>query len=193
VPENYRADTPHGIVVWLSADGAYEAESLVARWKPWCDGNGLILVAPQTVEPSDPKDKRRWNPATDTTYLAKVLDQVRQNYNVDPARVVVQGYQGGGAMAFVLAFNQREWIRGVVAVEAPLAGKPVEHEPIYPLSIYVARASGTVAGNLIAATAKRLGDMKYPVTVKDTGSEPHDLGEAEQAEVLRWIDTLDRI
>jgi hypothetical protein len=35
--------------------------------------------------------------------------------------------------------------------------------------------------------------MKYPVTVKDLGKESRNLNADELAELMRWIDTLDRI
>ncbi len=38
-----------------------------------------------------------------------------------------------------------------------------------------------------------LRSLKFPVTVKDAGDKPLPLSDDELAELIRWIDTLDRI
>ena len=193
VPQTYDPAVSYGVVVWLSADGSYDADALVKRWQPWCDRHDLILLAPQSQLPREARLSRRWEPQKDAAFIGKLLEQLRQTYNVDRTRVVVQGYQGGGALAYRVAFDQREWIRGIVAVDAPLVAKPPDNEPTYRLAFYLTKSSQTTSGKLAEPTAKALRGMMYPVTLKDLGEEARDLNDEEQAEVLRWIDTLDRI
>ncbi len=38
-----------------------------------------------------------------------------------------------------------------------------------------------------------LREKKFPVTEKDLGKKPRDLNDDELSELVRWIDTLDRI
>ncbi len=193
VPRAYDPAVPHGVVIHLSADGTYEADELVARYQPLCDAHDLILIAPQTVTPSDAKARRRWDPNKDVAYVGKLLEQMGETYKLDRTRVVVHGYQGGGALGFVLAARNREWIRGVAAVQILPSQKPPENEPSHRLAFYLALSkAGTTAATRETAI-ERLREMKYPVTVKDLGDESRVLSATELSEVIRWIDTLDRL
>ena len=61
-----------------------------------------------------------------------------RSYSIDPTRVVLHGYQAGGAMAYYVAFLHRDVARGVVPVAAPLPtrlGKPAT-DPVQPLAVY---------------------------------------------------------
>ena len=49
---------------------------------------------------------------------------VRTRYTIDPKRIIAHGQGVGGQMAFYLAINQREVIRGAVPVGAVLASNP---------------------------------------------------------------------
>jgi poly(3-hydroxybutyrate) depolymerase len=192
VHESYDASVPHGVVLHLSADGAYDADKLVALYQPLCDQHDLILVAPQSVAPAGPA-RRRWDPIRDIAYIGKLLEQLGETYNLDRSRVVVHGYQGGGAMGFLLATRQRDWIRGVAAVDSLPPQKPPENEPQYRLAFYL----GYFKQGMTAATRERavevLEGMKYPVTLKAVGEESRSLAAEELAELIRWIDTLDRL
>lgn len=190
VPEAYDPAVPHGIVLWLSPAGSQEGEELdqlVALWKPLCDRYDLILMAPNS------SDKKKWDPGKDIPFIQKELESLRSAYTIDAARIVAHGYQTGGAMSFVLAFAARDLVRAVAAVESPLAGQPADNEPIYRLAIYLTKAKEAKNLKAVEASAKRLRDMKYPVTVKDLGDQPRYLNAEELAELARWIDTLDRI
>src|SRR5690606_37395739 len=111
------------------------------------------------VEPRDAAQRRRWNPSADSEYIGKLLQQVSDMYRVDRSRVVVQGYQGGAAMAYVLAFSQRQMVRGVVAVESRLAARPLDSEPAYPLTFYLADSGEARSAASAEAAAKRLRQM----------------------------------
>jgi hypothetical protein len=39
----------------------------------------------------------------------------------------------------------------------------------------------------------RLQTARYPVTVRELGGEARPAGEEELAEIVRWVDTLDRL
>ena len=53
VPESYRAEIPHGLVVWLGPPSEWKPEELVARWKPLCEQHDLILLAPKSTDPAE--------------------------------------------------------------------------------------------------------------------------------------------
>ena len=186
VPEAYDPKVAYGVVIWLHAPGGFADDELLARWRAHCDSADLILLAPKAAEPE------RWRP-TEVEFIRKTLDQITSTYHVDPSRVVVHGHQSGASMAYLFAFNNRDKVRGVAAVDGPLAGRVAENEPLERLAFYVAAASNSRQARGIAAGVERLRAMKYPVTVVELGEQPRYLNEEEFAALLRWIDCLDRL
>ena len=189
VPERYDTVTPNGLVIWLHGPaglGEKGLKDLLARWKPICDREGLILLLPESAE------KGKWQ-RSELRMLHRLLVYVLSNYAIDPTRVVVAGEEGGGAMAFDLALADRGRVRGVAAIEAGVSGSVPESEPAYRLAVYIARAQPSKAPAAIKETIGRLRDLKYPVTIKELDHASRSLTAGETSELARWIDTLDRL
>jgi len=186
VPEAYHPGVAHGVVVWLHPPDGFDWDKLLARWKPLCDAGDLILLAPKSEDP------KRWKPA-EITLVKKLLDDVTSTYTIDPTRVVIHGHEGGGTLACMVAFSNRELVRAVAIVDAPVAARPPENDPLHRLAIYVTVAKKSRHAAAVKAATKRLREMKVPVTVKDLGEEPRYLNDDELSELVRWIDMLDRI
>lgn len=187
VPESYQTGAGCGLVVWLHAPGGYEQQELVARWKPLCERYGVILLAPKAADP------KRWQ-ASEAEFVRKTMDEVAKQYKIDPSRVVVHGYQAGGAMAWIVALARRDVVRGVATVDAglPLRTPVPENEPFQRLAVYSAVAPQSQLAAPIDAVVKKLREAKFPVTVKKL-TEAKYLSDAELHELMRWMDTLDRI
>ena len=186
VPPSYHSSVPHGVVIWLHASGGLEREKLIAGWKPHLDGHDLILLAPMAG------DGDAWRPA-ELEFVVKSLERIRSTYTVDRSRTVASGFQGGGAMAFLAAFENRKLIGGVAAVDAPVPGKAPENEPVDRLAFYLGKvAEGRYADRVSAAIAE-LRSMKYPVTARDLDAATPGLSAEELTRLVRWIDTLDRL
>jgi len=186
VPEAYHPGVAHGVVVWLHPPDGFDWDKLLARWKPLCDAGDLILVAPKSEDP------KRWQPG-EATLVKKLLDNVSSTYTIDPTRVVIHGHEGGGTLACLVAFGNRQLVRAVAIVDAPVAGRPPENDPLHRLAIYLTVAKKSRHAAAVQAATKRLREMKVPVTVKDLGEEARYLEDDELAELVRWIDMLDRI
>ena len=187
VPTNYQSDLRYGVVVWLHGTAAEPQDELVARWKARCEAHDLILLAPQSANPE------KWQPS-DVHTISAALDELSKNYAVDPARVVMHGYEGGGALAYLFSFGHADTIRGVAAVGTPLPGWLTlpENDPANRLAIYSATAAQDMLTPAVDAGLTKLRAMKYPVTAKSLGPEPRYLTGDELDELVRWIDTLDR-
>ena len=176
----------YGLVIWLHAPGSFDWKEIVNRWRPICDRDGLILVAPKS------SDAARWLPS-EANLMARLVVQMATTHPVDPARVVVHGYGGGGTMAYLAGFRSRDFIRAVAAVEAAAIGPPPENDALHWLSVYVASAGKSSAARSIERGLAALRHARIPVTVKKLGDTPRYLNADELAELARWIDTLDRI
>ncbi|MEX0936393.1 MAG: PDZ domain-containing protein [Pirellulales bacterium] len=187
VPEDYDPAVRHGVAVWLHDAGGLDEEALVRLWQKHCDERDLILLAPRAAEAGG------WQPG-EAEVCRKLLDLVENTYSIDPRRIVAHGYRTGGAMAYLLAAEDRERIRGVAVVEAPFprgASRP-SAEPVRRLAIYSAAASAGPLAQRIAQTVELLTAAKFPVTVLDLGAQPRYLNDDELDGLVRWIDTLDR-
>ena len=95
-------------------------------------------------------------------------------------------------MAYLLAFKDRDLIRGVAAIGTPLPQgmKPPANDPVQRLAIFTTTTDA--ASSAIDAAIKQFRDAKYPVTQIDFGESQRQLNDDERKKLARWIDTLDR-
>lgn len=193
VPEGYDPAVPHGMVIWFHGAGELqkpeELTALIDRWKPYCDAHDLILVIPRS------EDASRWVPAKELPFAAKLAADVRANYRIDDTRIVAAGFRAGAAMAWALAGRERDLVRAVAAIDVPpITNRPAENDPQHPLSFVLTRAEdGRAKPDQIEQAIKVLRAMKYPVTVFEQGASARHLNDRELEQLIRWIDSLDRI
>ena len=186
VPEHYDPGVPHGVVIWLHGSAVPDAAALLTQWKPLCDAADLVLVVPRAAAANG------WQ-ADEANYLEKLIGQVKAGYTVDPTRVVVFGRDTGASLALVSAFRSRELVRAAAVIDAGSMLPPPEIDPGHRLAIYLGTAKTSTQAQLVKITLARLKAAKVPVTEKDLGKDARDLTPPELAELVRWIDMLDRI
>jgi len=188
VPDHYSPARPCALLVWLHPPGKFSQEELASRWQKLGAEHDLIVLAPQSA------DEQRWVP-TEIEFVRKTIDEVMRTYAVDPTRVVLHGYQAGGSMAYYVALLHRDVVRGVAPVAAPVPSrlaKP-ETDPVQPLVIYSVSSEKSGAASRIAAGVALLQKQGFPVLTRTLPGEERYLNEQELAELVRWIDALDRI
>jgi serine protease Do len=188
VPENYHPQVPHGVVIWLHGPGGINREALATRWKTLCERHHFILLAPQSADPA------KWEP-TEAAFVRKTLDHLMGHYHVDRARIAVYGYQASGTMAFLVGLGHTERVRAIVAVDAGPPARTVlpENDPLLRLAFFLGIADKSPATAGMKAASQRLGAGHFPVTTKSLGDQPRDLSDSELAELMCWLDSLDRI
>ncbi len=186
VPENYDPNVPYGLVVWLHGDRGLDWGKAVASWKPLCERYDLILAAPKSA------DSKSWTPR-EVDLVNHLIAEIEGKYNVDPLRVVAHGYETGGTLASFVALRNREAIRGMAVVDAPMTALPQENDPQYRFEVYLAASGKSPAVRSMGKISAMLRDMNVPLIVKKLGDEPRYLNSEELAELARWIDMLDRI
>jgi serine protease Do len=186
VPEKYNPEVAHGVVVWLHGNVVPKPDELLKQWKPLCDAFDLILVVPRAGATSG------WQ-VDEANYIEKLIGQVKAGYSLDPTRIVVFGRDTGASLALVSAFRSRELVRAAAVIDAGTPLPPPDIDPAHRLAIYLGTAKSSMQAQLIRITVARLKAVKVPVTEKDLGKEARDLTPAELAELVRWIDMLDRI
>ena len=188
VPESYDPRQPHGVIVWLHAPGGFKSDELVELWKPLCARHDFILLAPKAA------DKAKWQPI-EARFIRRTLEELQKNYTTDPARVVIHGHQGGGAMAYLVGLVNPDIFRAIAAVDAPLPRlrQVPASDPTHRLAFYTTLASKSENATAVEATIKKLREAKYPVTVVEIGEQSRYLTADELSGLVRWFDALDRL
>jgi serine protease Do len=186
VPENYDPRLAHGLLIWLHEAGGYQPDKLAERWLPLAEQNHWIVVCPQALDPA------RWTPP-EVGYIAKLVEDVRRQYNIDPARTALAGRDFGGAMAYAVAFLRPETARGIIAIDAISPGQPPDHDPVSPLSILGLVTPGLAQSPRATAVLEQLREMAYPVAEATREPGQDDLSDEELQHIVRWLDHLDRI
>jgi serine protease Do len=186
VPASVHPQGQYGVVVWLHPPGGFDDKQITERWQGHCEQADLIVLAPKSADPN------RWLP-TELPFVRKALDQLMRSYPIDAARIVVHGYQGGGALGYLFAFEHRDLARGIAAVDAPvpMRAAPPDNDPLLRLAIWTAYSTKSKLAGPIKQGADRLQAAKFPVTTIPL-PEPRYLDDQELAGLVRWIDTLDR-
>ncbi|MBZ0112433.1 MAG: hypothetical protein K8J08_08240 [Thermoanaerobaculia bacterium] len=115
VPESYRPEVSHAVVVYLHGGVQRAAPNRGERW--WPEGlekaeDGEILILPAGWSES------LWWQRSQVENINDILDEVRRTYNVDENRVSLLGVSDGGTGAYFQAFrNTTPW-----AAFVPLIG-----------------------------------------------------------------------
>jgi serine protease Do len=194
IPENYSPRVACAVLVWLHPLGKgkeRDIEDFASIWATFCDDHNLILICP-------PKEGMAAWTAIDSDYIAQCIRNTAASYTVDLRRVVAHGLGIGGEMALYLGFKERSLIRGVAAIGAPLTSAMKERINNQPLSFFLVCGDKDRALDEVKDSVKRLQEARFPVLyreIKDMGHEYLDgrLGVPTLEELVRWIETLDRM
>lgn len=188
VPDDFRADVPHGLVIWLHAPGGSKDEELVALWKPLCEKYDFILLAPKSGDPT------RWQP-TELGFVRRAADAVVKTYSIDPTRIAVHGHQAGATMAYLFGVTNVDLARAVAAVDSPLPrlSQFPQPDPVNRQAFYTTLATKSEQAAAVEAGIERLRELKYPVVVQEVGEQARYLTAEELDGLMRWLDSLDRI
>ncbi|MEC7566802.1 MAG: PDZ domain-containing protein [Planctomycetota bacterium] len=187
VPDNYRHDVPHALVVWLHAPGDQDDEALKTQWSALGEQYQLIVLAPRSA------DQARWNP-TQLDFIRKTIDNLITTYNIDRTRIVVHGRQAGGSMSYMLGFSHRDLIRGVAPVDAALPARAAveANDPALRLAFYAFHVKGSRLEAASQTGLDRLKKAKYPVSaIQIDGMQ--GITNAQRSHFVQWIDSLDRL
>jgi predicted esterase len=188
VHEDYDPNIAHALVVWLHAPQGNtddDIERFTGVWEDYCKDNHIILVGPQSESESG------WTPS-EADFVQTAVREVMARYTIDPQRVVAHGMGIGGQMACYLGFNARELFHGVAAVGAVVTNAK-DNVPSQRLSFYLTGGDRDPLIKAIAESRTKLVERKIPVYYRELTNRGREyLEDAVLAELVRWIDSLDK-
>ncbi|MCA9647720.1 MAG: hypothetical protein H6718_22425 [Polyangiaceae bacterium] len=145
VPESYNPAEPTPLIVMLHGYGANGAaeEAVVLKLKPLAEEKTFIYLYPDGTISGD--GKRFWN-ATDACcdfgnsgvddvgYIAGLIDEAKQRYNVDDKRVYVIGHSNGGFMSHRFGCDRADLVAGIASLAGEMWSDETKCAPSAPVS-----------------------------------------------------------
>jgi predicted esterase len=189
VPENYDPNVSHGLIIWLHAAGdkGKDAKAVTDIWDDYCAKNHFIMIGPKAENDSG------WV-ASESEFILQTARAMLNEYTIDRQRIVAHGMGVGGQMAFYIGFHARDFIRGVATTSAILATSPKDTALGQRLAFFIVAGGKDPMNKQIQLSSKTLTDKKFPVSfheIAEMGKEY--LTQKVLDELVRWIDSLDRI
>lgn len=122
VPSTYDGSRPvplvisfHGAAMW----GAAQRDA--SQWNRVADAEGFIVVYPSGSNRGGIRVWQEDGPggiSADVRFIGDLIDTLRATYNLDPARIYVNGLSNGGGMSFALSCRLSNRIAAVGTVGA---------------------------------------------------------------------------
>lgn len=190
IPDNYDPNISYGLIVWLHPAGRQgrDADDMVKIWDVFCDRLNFIMIGPTAGQETG------WV-AGESEAVMDDIRWVRTRYTIDPKRVIAHGQGVGGQMAYYLAINHKEVIRGACPVGAVLASNPKEPAANQRVEFLVIGGAKDPLVKEIAESPKKLIERKYKALYREmkvTGKEYVNDDADVFGEMVRWMDSLDK-
>lgn len=103
VPPGYDPEVPVPLVISIHGLAEWPAhQARISHWNQVADENNFIVVYP-----SGTGFPKRWRASggdsTDVRFISDLIDQLQDEYNIDPQRIYANGLSNGGGMSFALS------------------------------------------------------------------------------------------
>lgn len=103
VPESVKSGTPVPLIILLHGSGR-NGLSLVDKWKDLAAKEGIIVVGPDSLDPS------RWaSPVDGPDFLRDIVENVKSKYTINPRRVYLFGHSGGAVFALYMSLFESQY------------------------------------------------------------------------------------
>lgn len=188
VPEDYDPNISYALIVWLHPKGDAMQEAILRVWRDLCKERHFILLAPKAENPTG------WLTSEADAIEADIREAIA-NYTIDRQRIVLHGHGQGATLAYFLAFDARDLVRGVASVGGVPPAPPKANAAHQRLSFFVMAGAKDPDIEAIRATEPQLTQKKFPVVYREVPDQGSGyLVDADfLRELVRWVDSLDRL
>lgn len=189
VPEYYTADRAWPLVVALHG-GSGNGRGFLWSWLRDARSFGAIVVAPTATGPT-------WalmGEDTDTPNLKRILDHVRDRWNVDPFRMLMTGMSDGGTFCYVSGLEADSPFTHLAPVSAtfhPLMAAMADADRVRGLPIHIVHGAldWMFPVEVARQTEQRLAAVGANVTYREIDDLSHCYPREVNAILLNWMAT----
>jgi polyhydroxybutyrate depolymerase len=138
VPSTYTGKDKVAVVFDLHGSHSNpESQLNRSSWDKVAEKNGFIAVALQGSLPGSSAGTYAWNVPYVTTqqggrdeieYIEEAVEEVKEDFCVDPSKIYASGYSGGGRMLSAFICSGQDEFAAAGFVHSIRAGRPVENE-----------------------------------------------------------------
>src|SRR5712692_1640691 len=115
-PRTFSPKERQSLIIALTPRVGHPGE-FAENWKG-ARNQGFLLAVPHSSQPISSEEYCWDDPERSEHDVAWAYKQVRDKYNIDPAKVIVAGFSQGAALAIYLTLNRTFPCRGFIAVAA---------------------------------------------------------------------------
>jgi hypothetical protein len=115
----------------VTVGSGHNGLSLVGKWKDLAAKEGVIIVGPDSQDPS------RWStPVDGPDFLRDIVENVKSRYSIDPRRVYLFGHSGGAVFALYMSLLESQYFAaaaihaGALRPNDPVIGQAKRKTPI---------------------------------------------------------------
>jgi phospholipase/carboxylesterase len=187
VPEYYTPDRNWPLLMALHG-GSGNGRSFLWSWLRDARTQGAILVAPTAVG-------NTWalmGEDADTPNLLRILDFVRNRWNIDPARLLLTGISDGGTFCYVTGFESTSPFTHLAPIAAtfhPLMAEIADAERLRGLPVYIVhgRLDWMFPVQVARQTKDALTAAGAHVTYRELDDLSHCYPREMNAPILEWL------
>jgi phospholipase/carboxylesterase len=187
VPEYYTPDRAWPLVVALHG-GSGNGRNFLWSWLRDIRSFGAILIAPTATGPT-------WalmGEDTDTPNLMRILETVRDRYNIDSRRMLMTGLSDGGTFCWVSGLDRISPFTHLAPVAAtfhPLMAEMADADRLRGLPIFLihGRLDWMFPVQVARQTSNLLSAAGADVTYREIDDLSHCYPREMNAEILRWL------
>ncbi len=187
VPEYYDPGRAHPLVMAMHG-GAGHGRQFLWNWLSEARTRGFILIAPTAIGDT-------WSlmePEQDSANIERMLAHVRQNWNIDPARMLLTGMSDGGTFALVSGLHDRSPFTHIAPFAAsfhPLLVEMADPRRLSGLPVYLVHgALDWMFPVAMARAAERaLSAAGARVTYREVEDLSHTYPRDENPALLDWF------
>jgi phospholipase/carboxylesterase len=192
VPEYYTSERAWPLVMAMHG-GSGNGRGFLWRWLRDARSLGAILVTPTATAST-------WalmGEDIDTVNLARILDSVRNRWNIDPARLLLTGMSDGGTFSYVSGLESTSPFTHLAPVAAtfhPLMAEIADAERLRGLPIHIVH--GALDWMFPVETARQTRDLLTAagadITYREIDNLSHCYPTEMNAAILGWLDGGDQ-
>jgi phospholipase/carboxylesterase len=187
VPEHYSPDRALPLVMALHG-GSGTGRQFLWSWLRDARSRGAILVAPTSVGPT-------WSlmgTDVDTPNLLRMLEFVRSEWSVDPARLLLTGMSDGGTFTYVSGLEATSPFTHLAPVSAafhPLLAQMIEPEHVRGLPIHIVhgRLDWMFPATMAREAERALSAAGAAVVYREIEDLSHTYPREMNAAMLDWL------